>query len=95
MDKKYLKGSLNKNIAFGLAWLAWPFAIVLLILDKDTLTREEKVNIVSIFVCAVACYIPVVCIVAAVFVIIAMIKAFMGKEYNVPLASKLAEKFVK
>ena len=95
MDKKYLNGKLEKNIAFGLSWLLWPFALVMLILDKETLTREEKVTIVSVFVCSVACYIPIVGLVSAIFMIIAMIKAFMGQDYQVPLASKLAEKFVK
>ncbi len=95
MDKKYLKGNLNKNIAFGIAWLVPVFAIVFFILDRETLTREEKVTLVTIFACAVFACIPLVNIVAMIFVIIAAIKAFMGQDYTVPVASKIAEKIIK
>ena len=92
MENKYLKGNLDKNIAFGLSWLVWPFAVVLFILDKNTLTRDEKKTLLTIFVCAVFNCIPVVCVVSMIFVIIAAIKAFMKQDYEVPVASKIADK---
>ena len=93
MDKKYLKGNLNKNIAFGLAWLVWPLAVVMLILDKEVLEREEKKELITALVCSAAS-----CIVGLVFIVnvIEAIKTFTNKEtFEVPLASKLAEKFLK
>lgn len=99
MNNKYLKGNLDKNIAFCLSWLLPIFAIILFVLDKETLTREEKTTLLTIFVCAVACIIPIAGIIAWVFMIIAAIKAFKNEDYKVPyapiLAEKLAEKFLK
>ena len=47
MENKYLKGNLKKNIAFGLSWLFPIFAIILFVLDKETLTREEIYSLVE------------------------------------------------
>ena len=96
MEKKYFGGKLDKNVAFGLAWL--PFwigaiiGIVLFILDKDTLDVEEKRELVSMFVVSVvAFFLPI-------FWILNIVKAimfFMGKEFKVPGAYHLAAAIIK
>lgn len=102
MEKKFFNNSLAKNIAFGLAWLFWPVAVVMHIIDKDVLDLDEKRTLVSIYVCMVASMVlaftivgSIVSLVISVFMIIAAIKAFMGQDFKVPLAYTLAEKIVK
>lgn len=93
MDNKYLNLSLNKKITFGLAWLLWPVAVLVLIFDKDKLDHQDKKEIITSLVCNVAA-----CIIGLIYIVnvIEAIKIFTNKEaFEVPLASKLAEKFIK
>ena len=96
MEKKYFGGKLDKNVAFGLAWL--PFwigaiiGIIMFILDKDTLDLEEKRELVSMFV------VSVVATPFGILWILSIVKAimsFMGKEFKVPGAYHLAAAIIK
>ena len=96
MEKKYFGGKLDKNVAFGLAWLpCWIGAIIgiiMFILDKDTLDLEEKRELVSMFV------VSVVATPFGIFWILSIVKAimsFMGKEFKVPGAYHLAAAIIK
>ena len=99
MEKKYFAGNLDKKVAFGLSWLLPIIALIELILDKDVLDLEEKREIVSVLVCAVACavlsFTIVLPLVIAVFAIIAAIKNFMGKTFRVPGAYHIAAAIIK
>ena len=102
MEKKYFGGKLDKNIAFGLAWLpviGWILAIVEFILDKDVLDLEEKRDLVSMFVTFVADIVLSVTLIGALVVsvlwIIKCIMSFMGKEFKVPGAYHIAAAIIK
>ena len=106
MDKKYFKGNLARNITFGLSWLlqavfyiGWIPAVIVLILDKEVLDTEDKRELVSIIVCAVAgAVLSITCVVPLyVFVctIIACIKAFMGKSFQIPGVYQIAKAIIK
>ena len=106
MEKKYLKSNLTRNVAFGLSWLlqavlgcGWIAAIVLLIVDKEVLDTEDKRELVSIIVCTVAAVVlSITCVVPLyVFVctIIACIKAFMGKTFQIPGVYHIAKAIIK
>ena len=106
MDKKYFKGNLARNITFGLSWLlqavlgcGWIAAIVLLIVDKEVLDTEDKRELVSIIVCQVAAVVlSITCVVplyVGVCAIIACIKAFMGKTFQIPGVYHIAKAIIK
>ena len=104
-NKKLLKGAMPKNVVMGLSWLVVPFAIVAFILDFQTLDLEEKRAFVTIFVVdalAMICsalsvlILPaILALVLGILAIIAMIKAFMGQTFNVPVAYAIACKIIK
>ena len=100
--KKLLGGKLDKNIVMGLSWLVWIFGLVAFIIDFKELDVEEKREFVSIFVCVavatiLACTVigAVVSVVIGVFMIIALVNAFMGKSFKVPGAYHLAAAIIK
>ena len=100
MEKKYLAGKLDKNIAFGLSWLLCPiFGIIEFILDKDVLDIEEKRDLVSSFITYVAAMLLSVTVIGGiaviVVVIIKIINTFMGKEFKVPGAYQIASAIIK
>ena len=105
-EKKYLNGNLTRNIAFGLCWLpmiGWIVALFVFIVDKAVLTHEEKQELVAVWVAnaliVVINLIPVIgtiaAIVIAVFALIACIKAFMGKTFEIPGVSHIAKAILK
>lgn len=102
MEKKLLKGNLDKKIVMGLGWLIPIVAIVSFIIDFKELDLEEKRTFVSIFASCViagvlACTIigVVVTLAVAVCMIIAAINAFMGKTFKVPGAYQIAAAIIK
>ena len=100
MDKKYFKGNLARNIAFGLCWLlGWIPAVIVWILDKEVLDTEDKRELVSIIVCQVAAVVlSITCVVplyVGVCAIIACIKAFMGKTFQIPGVYHIAKAIIK
>lgn len=100
MDKKYFKGHLARNIAFGLCWLlGWIPAVIVWILDKEVLDTEDKRELVSIIVCQVAAVVlSITCVVplyVGVCAIIACIKAFMGKTFQIPGVYHIAKAIIK
>lgn len=99
MEKKYLAGKLDKNIAFGLSWLIPIFGIIEFIIDKDVLDLEEKRDLVSMFVLFIAdivlSFTVIVPLVALVLAIIKIIMSFMGKEFKVPGAYHIAAAIIK
>ena len=100
MDKKYFKGNLARNIAFGLCWLlGWIPAVIVWILDKEVLDTEDKRELVSIIVCQVAAVVlSITCVVplyVGVCAIIACIKAFMGKSFQIPGVYHIAKAIIK
>ena len=85
MEKKYGGGKLDKNVAWGLAWLLnWVGALITFILDKDTLTVEEKRELVTIIetpiVVCLLFWTIIVPVAMAVLCILNAIFAFMGKN---------------
>lgn len=110
-EKKYL--GMTRNVNFGLTWLCFIFGIVLLAIEHEKMDREDKLEIVSCFVCAglwitvdIICGIvfgilglgwiaSLISAVFYIFFIVKMIMSFMGKEWKVPCAYQMAEKFVK
>lgn len=100
MDKKYFKGNLARNIAFGLCWLlGWIPAVIVWILDKEVLDTEDKRELVSIIVCQVAAVVlSITCVVplyVGVCAIIACVKAFMGKSFQIPGVYHIAKAIIK
>ena len=100
MDKKYFKGNLARNIAFGLCWLlGWIPAVIVWILDKEVLDTEDKRELVSIIVCQVAAVVlSITCVVplyVGVCAIIACVKAFMGKSFQIPGIYHIAKAIIK
>ena len=99
MEKKLLKGALDKKIVVGLGWLIPVVALVSLIIDFKELDVEEKRTFVSVLVaCVIAGVLGITIIVpAAVFVcaVIAAINAFMGKTFKVPGAYQIAAAIIK
>ena len=101
-NKKLLNGSLDKNIVMGISWLVWIFGLVVFIIDFKTLDLEEKREFVSIFTAivigTVLCFTIIgslVSAVIAVFIIIKAIKSFMGKDFKIPVISKIAAAIIK
>ena len=99
MEKKYLAGKLDKNVAFGLSWLIGIFGIVEFIVDKDVLDIEEKRDLVSMFVMWAATVVLSVTLIGGlicgVVVIIKMIMSFIGKEFKIPGAYHIAAAIIK
>ena len=100
MDKKYFKGNLARNIAFGLCWLlGWIPAVIVWILDKEVLDTEDKRELVSIIVCQVAAVVLSWTCIAPIYVgvcaIIACVKAFMGKSFQIPGVYHIAKAIIK
>lgn len=99
MEKKYFGGNMEKNVAYGLCWLpfiGWIISLVMFIMDKDTLDLDEKRELVSIFICAILGYIPVLGTVILVVTIIKCIMAFLSKpSFQVPGAYHIAAAIIK
>ncbi len=117
VEDKVLGGSVDKKTFFGLIWLAFCtscFAfiafvlnIVVLIIDKDRLTTEEKRCAAAMFVMqivtAVLLCIPYLGWLALIFVgiyhficsLIAALMAFQGKLFRIPIAYHIAAIFIK
>ena len=102
MEKKYFGGNMEKNVAFGLSWIpfiGWIFALILFIMDKDTLDLEEKRELVSVFVCTVVGIISSVIVIGpfliAVLSLVNAIMTFIGKGFKVPGAYHLAAAIIK
>ena len=106
MDKKYLKGNLARNMAFGLSWLlqillgwGWIAAIVMLIIDKDVLDVEDKRELVSIIIGMAASILLGLTIIVPLYVgvcqIIACVQAFMGKSFQIPGVYHIAKAIIK
>ena len=103
MEKKYFGGNLDKNVAFGLAWLpviGWIVSLVMFIMDKDVLDLEEKRELVSVFACAVVgailSFTGIVPVVVAVVCLIKCIMAFLNKpSFQVPGAYHIAAAIIK
>ena len=102
MEKKYLKGKLNRNVAFGLAWISYviPGLVGLLaLLDSDVIDLEDKKEMAAIFICSVASTVlGCTCVVPAylfVCVVISCIMAFMGKSFKIPGVQQLVDLIIK
>jgi hypothetical protein len=101
MEKKYFGGNLDKNVGFGLAWLfAWISALIMFIMDKDTLDLEEKRELVSIFVCSVAAVVlsftGIVPVAISIVCLVNAILGFVGKgTFKVPGAYHIAAAIIK
>lgn len=105
-EKKFLGGNLTKKLTFGLTWLlavvfgwGWIAALVVLIVDKDKLDLEEKREMVEVIVCAVASIVlsftVVVPLIIWVCSIIACVKAFTDKSFQIPGAYHIAKAIIK
>lgn len=106
MEKKYLKGNLDRNLAFGLSWAlqtlfywGWIAAIVLFIVDKETLDLEDRRELVSMIICAAAAVILSLTLLVPLYIwicqIIAAIKAFMGESFQIPGVYQIAAAIIK
>ena len=105
-EKKFLNGTLTKKVTFGLIWLlqaitglGWILALVVFLMDKDTLDLEEKRELVACFVCAIAgavlSFTFLVPIYITVCAVIACVKAFTGSTFNIPGAYHIAKAIIK
>ena len=110
MEKKYLNGSLTRNVTFGLCWLlgffsigaiglGWVAALVLLIIDKDVLDLEDKRELASIIICAAASTVLGVTGIVPLYIfvcsIIACVQAFTGKVFQIPGVYHIAAAIIK
>lgn len=96
MEEKKIMG-MPANVALGLAYLVWPFAIVLLAVDKE-MDKETRMDVVAgLILGAVATVLSFVCIgtIVYVYAVVLAIMKFMGKDVKPILAYDLAGKFVK
>ena len=112
-EQKMFGGNMERNVAFGLVWLAqlpfipfgWVLALVVFLIDKDRLTLEDKRELVSVFVCAVANIIGMILsfvVIGAVIPlytlvcgIIACVYAFTHKSFHIPGAYQIAAAIIK
>ncbi|MBE5939535.1 MAG: hypothetical protein E7266_03970 [Lachnospiraceae bacterium] len=95
MEEKKIMG-MPANVALGLSYLVWPFAIVCLCVDKEA-DRETKLDLVAaIILGAAATVLSFICIgtVIWVYAVVIAIMKFMGKDIKPILAYDLAGKFV-
>ncbi len=93
--KKFFSGKLEKNKAMALSWIpfiGWIFGAVIFIIDLAVLSREEKRELLSVFICAVLQFIPVVILVLQ---IIALVKALKGESFKIPLIYDVASMIIK
>ncbi len=103
MEKKYLNGSLSRNITFGLSWLlGWLPAVIVWLVDKDKLDLEDKRELASMIIAAVISYVcaatiigGIISLAIAVCCIIAAIQAFMGKSFKIPGVYHIATAIIK
>lgn len=100
MEKKYLKGNLSRNITFGLCWLfSWIPAVIVWIVDKDELDLEDKRELASIIICAIAGTVLSLTFIVPLYVgicgLIAAIMAFMGKSFQIPGVYHIAAAIIK
>ena len=105
-EKKFLGGNLNKKLTFGLTWLAsillgfgWVVALIVLIVDKDKLDVEEKREMASVIICAIAATVLSVTVVVPLYVwicsIIACVKAFTDGTFQSPGVYHIAKAIIK
>ena len=100
MDKKFLKGNLARNITFGLCWLlGWLPAVIVWIVDKDELDLEDKRELASMIICAVASIVLSLTFIVPMYIgvcqIIACVMAFMGKSFQIPGVYHIAKAIIK
>ena len=101
MEKKYLAGNLDKNVAFGLAWLLnYVGALILLIVDWNTLDVEEKRELVMIVETPIVVFALFWTIIVpaamAVVCILNIIFAFIGKPIiKIPGLYQIAAAIIK
>lgn len=100
MEKKYLNGSLSRNITFGLCWLlSWIPAVIVWLVDKDNLDLEDKRELASIIICAIAGAVLSLTFIVPLYVgvcgLIAAIMAFMGKSFQIPGVYHIAKAIIK
>lgn len=106
MEKKYLNGNLEKKIAYGLCWLpfiSWIGALILLIVDKETLDLEDKRELVSIIATtAIALILAATVVLAPLGIIIEIVMLvnailyFVGKDaFKMPGAYQIACAIIK
>ncbi|MBO5089481.1 MAG: hypothetical protein J6C27_01020 [Clostridia bacterium] len=100
MEKKYLNGNLSRNITFGLCWLlSWIPALIVWIVDKDNLDLEDKRELASIIICAIASTVLSLTFIVPLYVgicgLIAAIMAFMGKTFQIPGVYHIAAAIIK
>lgn len=98
------KFALKKNIILGSALLCWPFALALLLSEKDAFTKDELrtvvcglITTVLFVICAI---IPIIGWIAEiallVFLILALVNIFKGNlDYKMIIVSKMAYWFIK
>ena len=110
MEEKTFIG-MKPSVVFGLTWILFPFGIVALAVDHKKMTKNDKQQIVSAFVMSIIDSVLTastngnvwwfdliglpIYIVAFVFWLISMIKAFKGEDYHCPIAWALAGTFLK
>ena len=100
MEKKYLNGNLSRNITFGLCWLlSWIPALIVWIVDKDNLDLEDKRELASIIICAIASTVLSLTFIVPLYVgicgLIAAIMAFTGKTFQIPGVYHIAAAIIK
>ncbi|MBE6761987.1 MAG: hypothetical protein E7551_06830 [Ruminococcaceae bacterium] len=100
MEKKYLNGNLSRNITFGLCWLlSWIPALIVWLVDKDNLDLEDKRELASIIICAIAGTVLSITFIVPLYVgvcgIIACVMAFMGKSFQIPGVYHIAAAIIK
>ena len=103
MEKKYLNGSLARNITFGLCWLlGWLPAVIVFFVDKDVLDLEDKRELASMIIASAISYICAITIIGGILslaigvcCIIACIQAFMGKSFKIPGVYQIAAAIIK
>lgn len=100
MEKKYLNGNLSRNITFGLCWLlGWIPALIVWLVDKDNLDLEDKRELASIIICAIAGTVLSLTVIVPLYVgvcgIIACVMAFMSKSFQIPGVYHIAAAIIK
>lgn len=91
MEKKYL--GMEKNIAFGLAYLIPIIAIILFCVEKDNMDHDEKAMAMSSILNIIAS--SVTCGIFGIIALVCSIKSFMGDyTFKLPLLYNISESIV-
>ena len=97
MEKKYF--SMDKNVCFGLCYMIWFFAVILLATDKELDIEEKRMCVDSFIIPFLSTILLPFCglgIVFYIFWLIAIIKRFSGDfTWKVPIVSKISEAIIK